>query len=178
VLFVFKKEYKALIRSGRKTQTVRVWKPRKGSGKSGYATYLKAGKIIKSPGLGRLRIDEIVELKLSDLTQEDARLDGFKSREEMLAAIRKIYKLKQSDDSMCYRIRFKYLGEAESTPKTEGKNQKQPKYPNSRNTASKRRQAMQKNRSKAAPGGKRTKDRPGNVPKPRRSKQENLFPPF
>ena len=64
MLFSFKKEYKPLIVSGRKTQTVRIWKK----------CWLRRGQIVKSPYLGNLRIDEVTQLKLGDLTQEDVRL--------------------------------------------------------------------------------------------------------
>ncbi len=100
MFLTFKKEYKPLIREGRKTQTVRVWKKCR----------LRVGMVVFSPGLGRLRIDDIAEMKLSELTYKDAKQDGFNSKAQFLKAIRKLYKIGDAKGTMCFRIRFKFLG--------------------------------------------------------------------
>ena len=177
MLFAFKKEYKPLIVSGRKTQTVRIWKPRRGYVKSGSAAYLRAGQVVKSPGLGRLRIDEVVELKLNQLTREDARLDGFKSKAEMLATIRKIYKLKQTDNPTCYRVRFKYLGDDKVRDGSRSASRIQPTKPNTPGMA---KSGGPKKRIPKSAGTKKSTRRKAQLPttgqKP--GKQETLFPPF
>lgn len=174
MLFAFKKKYKPLIISGRKTQTVRVWRFRKGSNKRGYPAWLREGSVVKSPGLGRLRIEEVVELRLNELTREDAHLDGFKSKAEMLAAIRKIYKLKQTDNPKCYRIRFNYLGEAKDAPgaqeaaRTRLRKQKSPQAPPGRSRTPRRK-----------PPEAPSKLKEGKAQRPsKRRRQERLFPPF
>jgi uncharacterized protein YqfB (UPF0267 family) len=167
LLFTFKKEYKPLIISGRKTQTVRVWKK----------CTLREGRVIKSPGLGRLRIDEIAQIKLKDLTEEDARLDGFDSRAEMLSVLKKIYKLKQTDNPTCYRVRFKYLGEDGAGKKTH-----QPVRIPSGKSKNRKTTHGETNRKKTPTPGATRKNKRNSRNKSTGSKnhsrQETLFPPF
>jgi hypothetical protein len=166
VLFTFKKEYKPLIVSGRKTQTVRIWK----------RCWLRQGQVVKSPCLGRLRIDEVTQLKLGDLTQEDARRDGFNTKAQLLEALKRIYNLKNAEGAMCYRVRFKYLGDSETKDKAPGKGGARPGKTKRVETASKGRRKSKpaarvvKKSTKRKAQSRTSKTKPG--------KQETLFPPF
>ena len=169
VLFVFKKEYKPLIISGQKTQTIRIWK----------RCWLREGQIVNSPHLGKLRIESIKELKLSDLTQKDARLDGFESKAQMLDAIRKIYKDSHTGDARCYRVRFKYLGKTERKTASQAKKEPPPRKSKPPSAGKRRRQAASKRTSKTPAGRAKGKRKPKESPgrkAPR--KQQTLFPPF
>ena len=101
VLFSFSKKFRPLILSGDKTQTIRIWKK----------CWLREGSVVLSPGLGRLKIQEITELGLAELTNEDALRDGFKDRQALFDVLRKIYRFSHVGAIRCYRIRFKYMGD-------------------------------------------------------------------
>ena len=167
MLFVFKKEYKPLIVSGRKTQTVRMWK----------RCWLKEGQIVKSPGLGMLRIDQVARLKLSELTQKDARLDGFATKKQMLEALRKIYNLKNIEGVSCYRVRFKYLGRAEPDTPPDGAPlaAQRDAVSAARSAGPVRRKKKQKPPADGKDAKRKQKEFSG---KTKPAKQENLFPPF
>ena len=182
VLFAFKKEYRPLIISGRKAQTIRVWKPRKGSVKSGSSFWLREGQVVKSPGLGMLRIDEVVELRLNSLTREDARLDGFKTRAELLRIIRKIYKLTLVDNPICCRVRFKYLGKTENERAPHAGKKSPAARPKAQDTRKQVKKTAGKQRAKP-----QTKDKPARRRRPKsasetkrkkNTRQQTLFPPF
>ena len=69
-MLLFKKRFLDAIRSGRKTQTIRLWRHRK----------MRAGQRSYIPGAGYIRIDAVEEVQLADLTDDDARPDGFPTR--------------------------------------------------------------------------------------------------
>lgn len=169
MLFAFKKEYKPLILSGQKTQTIRIWK----------RCWLREGQVVNSPHLGKLRIESITELKLSDLTQKDARLDGFATKAQMLDAIRKIYKDSHTGDARCYRVRFKYLGKPEHKARPQAKKEPPPRKSKLPSAEKRRKQAASKRTSKTSAGSKHGKRKPKESPGGKASrKQQTLFPPF
>jgi len=96
-MILFKKKFLPLIASGAKRQTVRVWPRRR----------LRAGQIEFVPGLGRIRITAFEPVVPSALTEEDALLDGFASRDALLAELRALY-ADRLDKISCFRIRFTY----------------------------------------------------------------------
>lgn len=168
-MFAFKKEYKPLILSGRKTQTVRIWK----------RCWLREGQVVNSPYLGKLRIESVTELKLSDLTQEDARLDGFETKAQMLDALRRIYKGRQTGDAKCYRVRFKYLGKPERKGRPQASRESRPRKPQAPAATGQGKQAASKRASKPPARSTSKKRKPGKSSgrkAPRR--QQTLFPPF
>ncbi len=168
-MFAFKKEYKPLILSGRKTQTVRIWK----------RCWLREGQVVNSPYLGKLRIESVTELKLSDLTQEDARLDGFETKAQMLDALRRIYKGRQTGDAKCYRVRFKYLGKPERKGRPQATRESRPRKPEAPAAEGQRKQSSVKKHPKPATDTRKAKRKPGKSPgrkAPRR--QQTFFPPF
>jgi hypothetical protein len=96
-MILMKKKFLDLIRSGAKRQTVRVWPKRR----------LKAGQVEFIPGLGRIRITAFEAVSPPDLTEEDARLDGFESRQALLAELEGLYG-PHLGSVPCFRIRFTY----------------------------------------------------------------------
>ena len=96
-MLLFKKKFLDPIRSGAKCQTVRVWPKRR----------LKPGQAEFVPGLGRIRVTAFDPVRPVDLSEEDARLDGFESRDALLAELRALYG-DRLDSLPCFRIRFAY----------------------------------------------------------------------
>jgi len=96
-MLLFKKKFLDLIRSGAKCQTVRVWPKRR----------LRPGQAEFVPGLGRIRVTAFEAVRPADLSEEDARLDGFESRDALLAELRTLYG-DRLDSLPCFRIRFSY----------------------------------------------------------------------
>lgn len=98
-MLLFKKKFLDAIRDGTKTQTVRVWKHRK----------MRAGQQSYIPGVGYIRIDAVDEVQLADLSETDARLDGFDSLTELRREIETIYADKLADGHEAFRVRFHVL---------------------------------------------------------------------
>lgn len=82
-MLTFKKRYVDLILSGRKRSTIRLGN-----------LYVK-GKYIKAVSSGRVvavvQVERVVHKKVKDITDEDARLDGFKGLPELFRELRSIY---------------------------------------------------------------------------------------
>ena len=101
-MLLFKKKFLEPIASGAKRQTIRVWPRRR----------LRAGQAEFIPGLGRVRVTAFEAVRPADLTEDDARLDGFESLAALLAELRALYG-ERLDEVPCFRIRFSYpAGEA------------------------------------------------------------------
>ena len=98
----FSKGYRKLVREGKKTQTIRCWKH----------PLLREGELCRSADVGVLEVTAVDEVELSDLSEEDARREGFGSVEELLKAIRRIYGNGRKGYSF-YRIRFRVLPETD-----------------------------------------------------------------
>lgn len=96
----FKKKFLDAIRSGAKRQTIRLWPRRR----------VRAGQAEFVPGLGRIRIAAFEPVRPADLTDDDARADGFASREVLLEELRALYG-PALDSIPCFRIRFTYPAE-------------------------------------------------------------------
>jgi hypothetical protein len=101
MFLLFRKEFHDAIRSGRKRQTIRFWKQRP----------VKPGGRMHSPKLGKFRITEITEIDASDLTDEDARLDGLPSIEALRAKLIELYGSTTPPDRKCFKITFDFLGD-------------------------------------------------------------------
>jgi hypothetical protein len=99
-MLLFKKKFLAMIESGAKRQTVRVWPKRR----------LRAGQIEFVPGLGRIRVTAFEAVAPAALTEDDAVLDGFASRDALMAELRELYG-DRLDTIACFRIRFTYPAE-------------------------------------------------------------------
>lgn len=81
----FKKQYVPLVKNGTKVQTLRA------------RTSLKEGDIVKAtcawgdPPFASLRVTSVQWVNLEDLTEADARADGFDSLRDLYAALAKLY---------------------------------------------------------------------------------------
>jgi hypothetical protein len=98
-VLLFKKKFLDLIRQGRKTQTVRLWKWRK----------MKPGQRSYIPGAGYIRVESVDEVALEKLTDDDARLDGFESAPALRAEIEQLYPKELAAGHRAFRIRFNLL---------------------------------------------------------------------
>ena len=96
-MLLLKRHLIALVRAGKKRQTIRFWsRPR-----------VRVGQLAYTPGLGRLRIDTVDTLpSLAALTAADARADGFPTRKALLAEITRIYGPAVAPGKTLYRIGF------------------------------------------------------------------------
>jgi hypothetical protein len=95
-MLLFKKKFLDAIRTGRKTQTVRVWKRR----------YVRAGQLSYTPGVGKIRIVSIDEVALDELDEQDALRDGFDDVEQLVAEIQNLYAERLENGYRVFRIRF------------------------------------------------------------------------
>ena len=95
-MLLFKKKFLEAIRTGRKTQTIRLWKHRR----------MKAGQRSYIPGAGYIRVTAVDEVAVESLTDEDARLDGFETAEQLQAEIGQLYTTQLADGQKAYRVVF------------------------------------------------------------------------
>jgi hypothetical protein len=95
-MLLFKKKFMDAIRAGEKTQTVRLWKYRR----------MRPGQRSYIPGAGYVRIQAVDEVTLAELTDEDARLDGFASADALRAEIAALYPNQLAAGYRAYRVRF------------------------------------------------------------------------
>jgi len=102
-MLLFKKKYLDAIRAGTKTQTIRLWKHRRM--RSGQRSYI--------PGVGYIDVAIVEEVRLEDLTDNDARPDGFDTADALRAELAEFYAQQLADGYQAYRVTFKVR------PKTE-----------------------------------------------------------
>lgn len=81
----FDGKYKDLLLSGKKSATIRVGKVNL---KPGDEVLVHSGGYV----LGKARIKRVEKKRVSELTDEDAIMDGFKNKEELLDALKEHYK--------------------------------------------------------------------------------------
>jgi len=98
-MLLFKKRFLPAIRQRRKTQTIRLWKYRR----------MRPGQRSYIPGAGRIRITAVDEVRLDQLTDNDARPDGFQSANQLRAEIARLYPEKLAEGHQAYRITFDLL---------------------------------------------------------------------
>ncbi len=102
-MLLFKKKFMAAVRSGEKTQTLRLWPYRR----------MRPGQRSYIPGIGYIAVDAVDETMLDALTDDDARLDGFPTATALRAEFENLYREKAAAGHQVYRIRFHVLGPAE-----------------------------------------------------------------
>jgi len=95
-MLLFKKRFLPAIRSGQKTQTIRLWKHR----------YMRSGQRSYIPGVGHIRITAVEEVRLEDLTDADAVPDGFASASELRDELARLYPDRIAAGYRAFRIRF------------------------------------------------------------------------
>ncbi|MGA2032186.1 MAG: ASCH domain-containing protein [Thermoguttaceae bacterium] len=98
-MLLFKKRFLEAIRGGQKTQTIRLWK---------YAR-MRAGQRSYIPGAGYIRITAVEEVRLSDLTDADARPDGFETADQLRAEVAALYPEQLAAGYRAFRIVFHVL---------------------------------------------------------------------
>lgn len=102
-MLLFKKKFLELIRSGAKTQTVRLWKTcRFRAGDRGYI-----------PSVGYIRITAVDAIGLDELTDDDARLDGFNSADALRAELQALYAERMNAGERLFRLRFHVMSDDE-----------------------------------------------------------------
>ncbi len=92
----FKEKYEELLRSGKKRATIRLQCPFR----KGQEVFVHCGGRI----IGTAKIIDVREKRLEELTEEDARDDGFQSLEDLLKEIKKLY----GNPEKVYVIRFEF----------------------------------------------------------------------
>jgi hypothetical protein len=95
-MLLFKKKFMPAIRSGEKTQTIRLWKNRR----------MRAGQRSYIPGIGHIRLTAVDEVDLAQLTDADARPDGFATADELRDEIARLYPDKIAAGYRAFRIVF------------------------------------------------------------------------
>jgi hypothetical protein len=101
-MLLFKKKFLPAIRSGAKTQTIRLWKFR----------HMRAGQRSYIPGVGPIRITAVEPVEIDELTDEDAIPDGFASAVALRRELRKIYGEKLAAGHKAFRIAFECVAES------------------------------------------------------------------
>ena len=81
----FDGKYKDLLLSGKKRATIRVGKVNL---KPGDEVLIHSGGYV----IGKAKIRKVEKKRVSELTDEDAIMDGFKNKEELLDALKEHYK--------------------------------------------------------------------------------------
>jgi hypothetical protein len=95
-MLLFKKKFLSAIRSGQKTQTIRLWKYRR----------MRAEQRSYIPGVGHIRLTAVDEVDLAQLTDADARPDGFETADQLRAEIAQLYPRQLAEGYRAYRIVF------------------------------------------------------------------------
>jgi len=104
-MLLFKKKFLPAIRRGEKTQTIRLWKHRR----------LRGGQRSYIPGAGYIRVLAVDQVELDELTDADARLDGFDTADALRAEIGRLYPSGLEAGHQAYRVAFELLPQSEQT---------------------------------------------------------------
>ena len=107
-MLLFKKKFLPAIRSGEKSQTVRLWK----------FSRMRAGQRSYIPGAGYIRLTKVEEVQLEALTDDDARPDGFETADQLRGEILRLYPRQLADGYRAYRIVFTLLPQEEQVKKS------------------------------------------------------------
>lgn len=95
-MLLFKKKFLDDIRSGKKTQTIRLWKFR----------HMRSGQRSYIPGVGPIHVTSVEPVEIDELTDADAQPDGFLSAAELQNELRTIYGPRLLDSHQAFRIVF------------------------------------------------------------------------
>lgn len=100
-MLLFKRKFLDDIRSGAKTQTIRLWKHR--MMRSGQRSYI--------PGVGYIRITSVEQVEVDSLTDADAIPDGFPTAAALKKELNSIYGEKLKNGHQAFRVIFKCIDE-------------------------------------------------------------------
>ncbi len=67
---------------------------------------MREGQYSYIPGAGYIVIDEIAEVRLEDLTDDDAQPDGFATADDLRAEIAQLYPSAEAEGYRAFRVRF------------------------------------------------------------------------
>jgi hypothetical protein len=98
-MLLFKKKFLEQIRRGEKTQTIRLWKFRR----------MRAGQRSYIPGAGYIEITAVDEVALPELTDDDARRDGFPDADSLRREVHSLYAQQIADGHRAYRLMFRLM---------------------------------------------------------------------
>ncbi len=100
-MLLFKKKFLDDIRSGVKTQTIRLWKHR--MMRSGQRSYI--------PGVGPVRVTAVEQVDIAALTNADAIPDGFSTAAALQAELHLLYGEKIAAGYRAFRVVFERADE-------------------------------------------------------------------
>jgi hypothetical protein len=100
-MLLFKKKFLPAIRSGEKTQTIRLWKWR----------MMRPGQRSYIPGAGYVAIERVEPVSLAELTDADAIPDGFETADALRQELSSIYGDKLAAGYQAFRVVFRVTGE-------------------------------------------------------------------
>ncbi len=95
-MLLFKKRFLPAIRAGQKTQTIRLWKWRR----------MRPGQRSYIPGAGYITVDAVEEVRLDELTDADARPDGFDTADALREELESLYAEQLGAGYQAYRVTF------------------------------------------------------------------------
>ena len=98
-MLLFKKKFLPAIRSGEKTQTIRLWKFR----------HMRTGQRSYIPGVGYIRITNVEPVDIEALTDADAIPDGFPTAAALQHELRTIYGEKLAQGHKAFRVAFECM---------------------------------------------------------------------
>ena len=98
-MLLFKKKFLPAIRTGQKTQTIRLWRWR--MMRSGQRSYI--------PGAGYIRIELVEQVELEQLTDADAIPDGFATAESLRNEIHELYAERIAKGYKAFRVVFSLM---------------------------------------------------------------------
>lgn len=105
-MILFKPEHVDMIRSGRKNQTRRIWKkPRSKVG----AVHLAKTKMLSREYFAKLRILDVYREFPSDISDDDARAEGYDDASAYLAAFCRINHLSAIPDKTVFVVKFEVI---------------------------------------------------------------------
>jgi len=107
-MLLFKKKFLAAIRSGEKTQTVRLWEHCR----------MRAGQRSYIPGVGYIKVSAVDVVTLESLDDHDAQLDGFSTADALREELAALYADQLAAEHKVYRVRFAVLNDAEQKAAT------------------------------------------------------------
>jgi hypothetical protein len=103
---MFKARFIPLILNGSKTQTIRA------RNKTHEGDFVQARCQYHQPAFGILRVTSVCKVKRSELSESDAKADGFETLTELQKTIKQLYPLLAADCEL-FRIQFEYMGTPE-----------------------------------------------------------------
>lgn len=95
-MLLFKKKFLPAIRTGEKTQTIRLWPCRR----------MRTGQRSYIPGAGYIDVLAVDEIDLAHLSDEDARPDGFTCANALRDELGSLYAQELAKGYAAYRVRF------------------------------------------------------------------------